>query len=132
MAEHSLDPDELEVEAEFYFIQDNGNRSPSSAQLQLTDVMNRRGYDILHQGQRVWEYMLQNPQPSPGLWWRLKHKLGLANEADKTAEQAIEALKGTRHNHPYRIKFRFIPTSWENGDEGYVVEVECIPALEIN
>jgi hypothetical protein len=73
--------------------------------------------------------MLQNPQSSPGLWWRLKHKVGLANEADKRAEQAIEALKETRHNHPYRIKFRFIPTSWENGDEGYVVEVECIPAL---
>lgn len=129
MPKHSLDLDEIEVEAEFYFIQDNGNPSLSSAQLQLTDVMTRRGYDVLHQGQRVWEYMLQNPQPSPGFWWRLKQKVGLANEADKTAEQAIEALKETRNNHPYRIKFRFIPTSWKNGDEGYVVEVECIPAL---
>jgi len=129
MPKHSLNPDEIEVEAEFYFIQDNDNLSPSSAQLQLTEVMTRRGYGILHQGQRVWEYIFQNPQPSPGFWWRLKQKIGLANEADKTAEQAIEALKQMRNNHPYRIKFRFIPTSWENGDEGYVVEAECIPAL---
>lgn len=129
MTEHPLDPDEIEVEAEFYFIQDNGNPSLSSVQLELTDVMTRRGYDVLHQGQRVWEYILQNPQPSPGFWWRLKQKIGLANEADKTAEQSIEALRETRNNHPYRIKFRFIPTSWEGGDEGYVVEVECIPAL---
>lgn len=129
MTKHSLDPDEIEVEAEFYFIQDNGIPSLNYVQLQLNDVMTRRGYDVLHDGQRVWEYMLQNPQPSPGFRWRLKQKIGLANEADKTAEQAIEALKKTRNNHPYRIKFRFIPTSWENGDEGYVVEVECIPAI---
>jgi hypothetical protein len=129
MGEHSLNPDEIEVEAEFYFIQDNGSPSLSSAQLQLTNVMTRRGYDVLHQGQRVWEYMLQQRQPAPGYWWGLKRKLGLANEADKKAERSIENLRGTRNNHPYRIKFRFIPTSWENGDEGYVVEVECIPAL---
>jgi hypothetical protein len=59
----------------------------------------------------------------------LKQKVGLADEASKAAEQAIQSLKQTRNNHPYRIKFRFIPTSWKNGDEGYVVEVECIPAL---
>ena len=129
MPKHSLDPDEIEVEAEFYFIQDNGNPSLSSAQLQLMDVMTRRGYGVLHQGQRVWEYLLKNSQTSPGFLWRLKQKAGLANEANKKAEQAIEALKETRNNHPYRIKFRYIPTSWENGDEGYVVEVECIPAL---
>lgn len=76
MPKHSLGPDEIEVEAEFYFIQDNGNPSLSSAQLQLTDVMTRRGYNVLHQGQRVWEYILQNPQPSPGFWWRLKQKVG--------------------------------------------------------
>jgi len=128
MPKHSLDPDELEVEAEFFFIQENGNPSLSTTQLQLMDVMARRGYEVLHKGQRVWEYMLQNPQPSLGFWWRLKQAVGLADEAD-TADQAIEALKVTRDNHPYRIKFRFIPTSWENGDEGYIVEVECIPAL---
>ncbi|MDB2261385.1 hypothetical protein PM035_10510 [Halorubrum ezzemoulense] len=129
MQKRSFDPGEIEVEAEFYFIQDNGNPSASSAQLQLANVMTRRGYDVLHQGQRVWEYIFQNPQPSPRFWWRLKQKVGLANKSDKTAEQSIEALKQLRDDHPYRVKFRFIPTSWENGDEGYVVEVECIPAL---
>jgi hypothetical protein len=129
MSKHSLDPDEIEVEAEFYFIQENGNPSLSSAQLQLTELMTRRGYDVLHEGQRVWEYMLQSPQISPSFWWQLKQKVGLANETNKKAKQVIEALKETRNDHPYRIKFRFIPTSWENGDEGYIVEVECIPAL---
>jgi len=129
MSKHSLNPDEIEVEAEFYFIQNNGNPSLSSAQLRLTDVMNRRGYDVLHHGKRVWEYILQTPQSSPGYWWQLKQVAGLANEADKNAEQALEALKETRNNYPYRIKFRFISTSWENGDKGYVVEVECIPAI---
>ena len=129
MPKDSLDPDELEVEAEFHFIQDNGIPSLKSAQLRLMDTMTRRGYDVLHQGQRVWEYILQHPQSSPGFLWRLKQKAGLTDEVDKKAEQALETLKETRDNHPYRIKFRFIPTSLENGNEGYVVEVECIPAL---
>jgi len=129
MPKQSLDPDEIEVEAELYFIQDDGNPSLNSAQIQLTDVMARRGYGVLHQGERVWEYIFQNPQPSPGFLWRLKRKVGFADETNKTAEQSIEALKQLRNNQPYRIKFRFIPTSWENGDEGCVVEVECIPAL---
>jgi len=129
MAENYLDPDEIEVEAELYFIQESGNPSLSSAQLQLTDVMTSRGYGVLHQGQRVWEYVLQQPHPSPGFWWRLKEKLGLVSETNRKTEQSIENLRGTRNDHPYRIKFRFIPTSWENGDEGYVIEVECIPAL---
>lgn len=129
MANSNLDPDEIEVEAEFYFIQDNGNPSLNSAQLQLTEVMTRRGYDVLHHGKRVWEYILQQRQSSPGFWWRLKQKFGAVNESDRMVEQSLENLRETRNNHPYRIKFRFIPTSWENGDEGYVVEVEGIPAL---
>ena len=129
MAKNYPDPDEMEVEAEFYFIQDDGNPSLGSVQMQLTEHMTRRGYDVLHQGRRVWEYMLQQRHSSPGLWWRLKQKLGLVNETNRKAEQTIENLRETRDNHPYRIKFRFIPTSWNNGDEGYVVEVECIPAL---
>ncbi|MDB9295804.1 hypothetical protein PN414_17935 [Halorubrum ezzemoulense] len=117
------------MEAEFYIIQDNGNPSLTTVQVQLTELMTRRGYDVLHQGQRVWEYMLQQRHSSPGFWWRLKQKLGIVNETDRKAELSIENLRETRDDHPYRIKFRFIPTSWENGDEGYVVEVECIPAL---
>lgn len=129
MEGNSLDPAQIEVEAEFYFIQDSGSPSLSSKQLQLADVMTRRGYDVLHKGQRVWEYILQNRQPSPGYWWRLKQKIGLVNEAERKNKQSMENLRGTRNDHPYRIKFRFIPTSWDNGDEGYIVEIECIPAL---
>lgn len=129
MAEHTLDPDELEVEAEFYFIQEDGNPSLTSTQLQLTEVMNRRGYDIIHKGRRVWEYILKQRQPSPGFGWRVMQKLGMVNEEDRHFEQIIDNLRDTRDDHPYRIKFRFIPSSWENGDNGYVVEVECIPAL---
>lgn len=129
MVEAHLDPDEIEVEAEYYFIQDNGSPSLSSIQLQLTELLTRRGYDILHKGQRVWEYVLQQNNPSPGVWWRFKQKIGLVNTRDRKAEQSLENLRETRDDHPYRLKFRFIPTSWENGDEGYVVEVECIPAL---
>lgn len=125
----SLDPDELEVEAEFYFIQEDGSPSISFAQVQLTNVMTRRGYDVLHQGQRVWEYMLQQQHYSPGVWWQIKQKFGLENEVEWKTEQSIENLRKTRDNHPYRIKFRFIPITWENGDEGCRVEVECIPAL---
>jgi len=81
MPKHSLDPDEIEVEAEFYFILDNGNPSLKTDQLQLMEVMTRRGYDVLHQGERVWEYMLQKPQPSPGFWWRLKEAVELVRRA---------------------------------------------------
>ena len=126
MTGNSLDPAQIEVEAEFYFIQDSGSPSLSSKQLQLAEVMTRRGYDVLHKGQRVWEYILQNRQPSPGYWWRLKQKIGLVNEAERKNRQSMENLRGTRNDHPYRIKFRFIPTSWDNGDEGYIVEVECV------
>jgi hypothetical protein len=129
MAGNSLDPDEMEVEAEFYFIQNDGSPSLGSAQMQLADVMTRRGYEILHNGQRVWEFIHQRPQPDPGPLWRLKERVGLANEVDKESEQALEHLRDTKNSHPYRIKFRFISTSWDNGDEGYIVEVECIPAL---
>lgn len=129
MPEGSISPNQLEVEAELYFIKGEGYNSLNSAQIRLIDVMSRRGYDILHQGKRVWEFILRQRQPSPGFWWRLRQKIGLANEVDKKAERSIENLRGTRSNHPYRVKFRFIPTTWNSGDEGYIVEVECIPAL---
>lgn len=130
MNDTSLNPDQIEIEAEYYFKQDdNGSPSLFSVQMEVQRVLAERGYDILNRGERVWDFISQHHVPDPSLWWRIKDRMGLVHEADRLGQHAIENLRETRDDRPYVITFRFIPVQWENGDEGYSVEMEAIPTL---
>ncbi|WP_178918091.1 hypothetical protein [Natronomonas gomsonensis] len=129
MPESSIDPDQIEVEAEFYFKQEDGTPSLSSKQMRLLEVMTERGFEILNNGDRVLEFIFRQPQPNPSLWWRVKERTGLAERSNLRTRESLESLNQTRNNQPYRLTFRFVRVVWEDGSEGYSLEVESIPAL---
>lgn len=124
-----LSPDQLEVEARFYFPHEDGSPDLELVQLRLVEVMNERGFSVLYSGQRVWEFVLQRIDPPPSLLWKVKKRFGRADVVRKQAERSIRKLRGTRGDHPYRVKFRFVRREWDSGEKGYIVEVVCIPAI---
>jgi hypothetical protein len=75
------------------------------------------------------EFIRKQRVDPPSRWWKFKEKIGLTNEGDRISRKTLDVLRKTRDNFPYRIKFRFIPITWEDRDEGYKIEVESIPAL---
>lgn len=129
MSDSSIDPDQIEVEAEYYFKQDNGKPSLSQVQLRLLQMMQRRGYSVLTHGDRVLEFILRQTEPRPSIWSRLKQISGLESKEARITRIALENLRETRDNQTFRVNFRFVPVEWEDGDSGFRVEIEAIPAL---
>lgn len=137
--EPPLDPDELIVKAAYFLRVDQGEEILSRiknviAEMLLQDRYRRVDPDInpLRPEFRTMTFRLHISQPDLPRRFRIKRRLGLTSE---TKEQELrsdayrEQLGKTRPDVPFEIEFHFTAVTYQDGDQGYEVEVVARPVL---
>lgn len=133
----SLDPDEVVVEAEYFT--STGDEKPSLRKLHtnLLTVMLLKGF-MPREPQKVQlhsqtvTYIRQVAEPDKPWGWKLKNRLGFADEDELRKETYLDQLRATRDDVVFEINFRFVPVRYENetgNENGVRIEVTARPAL---
>lgn len=129
------DPEKLVVRATYFVPLEIEEQNLIKIKNILTNRLQQEGYQKTEMDLDIWgptsrsvAFLALLPESEPPIVWRIKERFGLAQRNEYRQSSHMSELSRRVPELPYKVRFRFVPNSFEE-TEGYEVKIESTPTV---